>query len=348
MTGSADRGATRPKLKFAAVNFRGTPAEYVKWVRVAEDVGFDLIGTGDSQSLWPELNVLLTLTALNTSRAAIGPVVSNPLTRHPAVAASAITAIQHLAEGRAFFGMSSGDSAVFNLGLRPARVDGVADYGTTVKTLCAGEAATYQGHELQLHWPARPVPLYLAAEGPRMLRLAGRIADGVFVANGLTPEVVHDTIRLVAEGATEAGRDPAVIEIWWLVKFLPAPSVAEGIEMSQFTLASSANHVFRFDFEGKHVPEQFHEPIRKLQEEYVFSEHARVQSSGRNAQLVHQLGLTEFLAERFAITGPMGHCIERIEEVASYGAVNLLLTQLVPDPIAEMRKWDKELFPRIR
>lgn len=335
-------------IKFAAVYFQKTPAQYVEWVRVADEVGFDLIGTGDSQSLWPELYVLLTLTALNTSTAQVGPVVTNPITRHPAVAASGIAALQDVSDGRAFYGLGSGDSAVYNLGLKACRVDEVAEHADVIRRLCNGEAVDYRGDEIQLHWPTRRVPIYLAAEGPRMLRLAGRIADGVFVAGGLSPEVIAHTRALIAEGARSAGRDPDDIEVWWMVKFLLAESEQAGIDTLKFTLSSSANHAFRFSFDDKLVPERYQEPIRKLQERYVFSEHAQVHSSGANAALVEELGLTDWLAERFAITGPPELCAERIQEIASMGASNLLLTQLVPDPLAEMRRWSRDLFPLVR
>lgn len=59
-------------------------------VRLAESLGYDYIGVADSQSLFRELIVSLTVAAMETDRVHVGPSVSNPLTRHPAVMASAI------------------------------------------------------------------------------------------------------------------------------------------------------------------------------------------------------------------------------------------------------------------
>jgi 5,10-methylenetetrahydromethanopterin reductase len=59
------------------------------------------------------------------------------------------------------------------------------------------------------------MPTYLAASGPRTLRLAGQIADGTAIRTGLTPEIVRDSIAQVHAGAREAGRDPAEIDLWW-------------------------------------------------------------------------------------------------------------------------------------
>ena len=67
--------------------------EYLDWVEAAEEVGADVIGLGDGQDLWLELYTTLALTAGKTKRARLGPTVTNPLTRHPAVTASAIATL---------------------------------------------------------------------------------------------------------------------------------------------------------------------------------------------------------------------------------------------------------------
>ena len=70
----------------------------------------------------------LTVAALETERVQIGPSVTNPLTRHPAVMASAIASLHELSGGRAFLGIGTGDSAILNLGLRPARLRALREY----------------------------------------------------------------------------------------------------------------------------------------------------------------------------------------------------------------------------
>src|SRR5579875_253482 len=93
---------------------------YRRWLDVGEAAGFELLSTGDSQSLWGDPFVSLAVAAQVTARPRLGVVVSNPRTRHPAVAASALVALQQLSGGRMFFGVSSGDSALRNIGVRPA------------------------------------------------------------------------------------------------------------------------------------------------------------------------------------------------------------------------------------
>src|SRR5437763_15449220 len=81
--------------------------------REAEECGFDLLGVADSQSVFRELYVALTLAARETSRIRLGPVVTNPLTRHLVVTASAISSVDEISGGRAMLGLGSGDSAIY-------------------------------------------------------------------------------------------------------------------------------------------------------------------------------------------------------------------------------------------
>src|SRR6478609_7372229 len=76
-------------------------------MRVAEDAGFEFMWFGDSHLIWQEVSPYL----------AVGPLVSNPVTRHPTVMASMIATIAQLYEGRAVLGVGRGDSAVRALGL---------------------------------------------------------------------------------------------------------------------------------------------------------------------------------------------------------------------------------------
>ena len=116
--------------------------------REAEESGFDLLGVADSQSVFRELYVALTLAALNTRRVRLGPLVTNPLTRHLVVTASAISSIDELSGGRAMLGIGSGDSAIFTLGAPPATVAGLEDAAGTLAAspaACPSSAAAGRG-----------------------------------------------------------------------------------------------------------------------------------------------------------------------------------------------------------
>jgi 5,10-methylenetetrahydromethanopterin reductase len=332
-----------PRLRFGTDYYALEFDHYAKTIRTAEEIGLDLVGHGDSQNLWHDVYVGLTVAAMNSSRIRIGPMVTNPVTRHPAVTAGALSSLQELSGGRVVAGIGGGDSAVLNIGARPAPFAEFAEYVSTVRELTSGRAVNYQGNRLQLQWARRPVPVYISAEGPRKLRLAGAIADGAIVSNGLTREVIADTIQTVAEGARAAGRSPDEIEIWWVVNFAFAPTEEEGLDELSWLLAGSADHVFRFSMEGKRVPPEHADGVRELMANYQHSRHSMM-NENPNGALVDTYGLRQWLGERFAVTGPPAHCVERLREIISYGATNLIFTQLVPDQIGFMQKLRAEVL----
>src|SRR5438128_3765635 len=106
-------------MRFGVVMAPDNLTQLRQRAQMAEAVGFDYIGVADSQSLFRELYISLSVISMATSQVRIGPTVTNPLTRHPAITASAIASLNELSSGRAFLGISSGDSAVLNLELRP-------------------------------------------------------------------------------------------------------------------------------------------------------------------------------------------------------------------------------------
>lgn len=321
-------------------------AEVAEHARLAEAAGFDLLGIGDSQSLFQEVYVSLVMAAVHTSRTRLGPSVTNPLTRHPAVTAAAIASVNELSGGRAFLGIGTGDSALLNLGLRPVTMDGLREYVKTVRDLWSGTPAAYRGATVRLEWARQPAPIFLAAEGPRTLRLAGEIADGVIVGTGLLPDVIADSLERIREGAKAAGRDPEAIEIWFLVKACLAESRSAAIEEIKMALAASAHHAFRFTLEGKRVPAELVAPIERLKAAYQPHVHESLGPSP-NARLVDDLGLAEYLAARFAVAGSPAQVAKRIRELAAVGAKRLLVTAIVKEPGAFLSTWRDQVRPAL-
>lgn len=324
--------------------------EYARWLDVAEGSGFDLLTCGDSQSLWAECFSMMMFAACHTTAPDLAITVSNPMTRHPAVTASACASVQQVAEGRFRYGISSGDSALRNIGVSPANVATIEAYATCVKIMTAGGQASWDGAPQTLHWLDRPTPtpVWIAAEGPRTQRMAGRIADGVVLSNSLTPERLSIAMENLALGAADAGRDVDDIEIWHMCNLLFAPTEEEGIHSIRSVLAGTANHVFRFTLEGKGLPDELVEPMRGLMSDYQSRHHAQPGGDNPNNDLVDNYGLREWLARQGTIAGPPERCIERLREVAGYGVRNLIVSQFVSDPYEWMHTFSTEVLPAFR
>ena len=317
----------------------------VEDARLAEDVGFSMVGVADSQSVFRELYATMALCAQATRRVLIGPSVTNPVTRHPAVAASGIATVDEIAPGRAFFGIGSGDSAILNLAERPATLADLRAYIDAVRALHAKREAEWRGRTARLTWAPRAVPIYLSAEGPRTLELAGEICDGVIVNVGLESTLVREAVARVHAGARRVGRDPAAIDLWCMVRANVTDDVARGIEEIRMELASNAHHVFRFTLEGKHVPSELADAIRRVQEGYQPSAHEALGLSPNARLLDAEPALRAYLAERFAAVGPPQECAEKLRPVMAAGIDSFLVTGFVPARTRLIRTLGDEVLP---
>jgi len=182
-------------------------------VRRAETLGWDAALQPDSQLRRRDTYVLLAAAARATQRITLGPLLANPINRHPTVTASSIATIDELAPGRTLLGWGVGDTAVRLAGLRPARVKELETGTRLMRALLDGEAIEV-GAERPARLPHhRPVPIWIAAGGPRTLRMAGGVADGVFIRVGIHAANIGTAVDLIGTGAREAGRDPATVRL---------------------------------------------------------------------------------------------------------------------------------------
>jgi len=336
-----------PRARLGLLCLPRSVASAVADARLAEDVGFSLVGVADSQSVFRELYATMALCAQATRRVLIGPSVTNPITRHPAVAASGIATIDEVAPGRAFFGIGSGDSAILNLAERPATLADMRAYVEAVRRLQAKGEAEWRGRTARLTWAPRAVPIYLSAEGPRTLELAGEIADGVIVNVGLEPALVRDAVAHVHAGARKVGRDPSAVDLWTLVRANVTDDVAAGIDEIRMELASNAHHVFRFTLEGKHVPGELADAIGRVQKGYQPAAHEALGASPNARLLEAEPALRAYLAERFAAVGPAAVCADKLRGVVEAGIDGLLVTGFVADRARLIRALGEHVLPRL-
>lgn len=198
-------------------------AAIARAARAAEAGGFDAIWTLDSPLLAGRLRdpyLALAACAPVTDRITLGVAVTNPESRHPAATACAALSLDELCGGRMVLGIGSGNSAMRTVGLaagdaggtHTARRQVLRETVEFMRTLFAGKAVSLGGQDLRLS-EARRVPIYVAATGPRMLELAGEIADGVIVHVGIHKTCVEWAIASIRRGAEAVGRDYREIEI---------------------------------------------------------------------------------------------------------------------------------------
>ena len=181
--------------------------ELVRLVKIAEDVGFEYAWITDHYN---NKNVYetLALIAAETETIKMGPGVTNPYVRSPAISASAIATIDEISNGRATFGIGPGDKATFDaLGIAWDKpVSTIKAAIADINTLLAGEkteagAALGGAKKVQ-----DAIPIYMGAQGPKMLETAGEIADGVLI-NASNPKDYEAAMPMIKKGIGDQAKD---------------------------------------------------------------------------------------------------------------------------------------------
>ena len=316
-------------------------AEYVRQVRMLDQAGVAMIGCGDSQALYHEQFIRCALAAEHSSNAQVGTWITNPITRHPAVTAAAIATVDDLGPGRAFLGVGTGDSTVYNAGLRPSTLAGLERFIHTVRELHEDGSSTWQGKECHLTWVKRRIPIGMAVSGPRAMRMAGRLADIVWVCFGLQEEEVAIARGYLEEGAREAGRSIDDIDVWWMVQFNVDDSREAAVDAIKANLASSGHIIFRYGLEGKAVPAEYAEQMGELARRYKPIQHFG------NVGLTDDLGVTDYLARRLAIAGTPEECVADIKRLEGLGVDKLFFYTSLPDKDRLFSRLVDEVMPRI-
>ena len=190
--------------------------------RYAESRGFQTAGFVDSPLIVADPFVAMTLAAERTSTLRLGTMLAIPSNRNVATLATAIGTVNRLTPGRTFLGIGSGFTGRAVFGLRPVPVERFSEYIAACRTLLAGGEIIHrdgaQSRPIRLrHVESRyvacaEVPIYVAADGPRALGVAGRFGDGWITSlqlsnvMGNSADVFADSLALVRQAAADADR----------------------------------------------------------------------------------------------------------------------------------------------
>ena len=243
-------------------------------------------------------------------------------------------------------GIGTGDSAVFNVGMKAASHARLRAYIEAIRSLMATGTAEWEGRTAKLTWTRKRVPIYIAASGPRTLQLAGEIADGVVINTGLSPEIVKDLIAQVRIGAERAGRSLDEIDMWWLPLTNVAKDKATAIDEIGMSLASAGSHLTYFTTEGKHIPPELMDKVKELGRRYAHDQHDKPE--GPNRRLIFELGLADWLADRYAVAGTPKDCIEKLESAIDAGARQFWMSIHFDDKTRFMRDWSAQVMSAFR
>lgn len=200
----------------------GPLTDLVELAVAAEGLGCRTVWVNDDR-LQKDVFTVLAAIAQSTRDLRLGPGVTNPYSRHPALLATAIATLDELSGARAVLGLGAGGTNHRALGVeRRAPATGVREAVTIIRGLLAGERVTVDdvmhAHAAQLDFvPPRPdLPIYVGARGPKLLETAGALADGVIVGNIASTEGWSYALDHVEAGCRRSERDPAdvALTVW--------------------------------------------------------------------------------------------------------------------------------------
>jgi coenzyme F420-dependent glucose-6-phosphate dehydrogenase len=245
------------------------PVALLDFSRRAEQVGLEIVSVSDHFQPWrhtgghsPAAMPWLAALGQRTDSALLGTSVLTPTLRyHPSVVAQSFATLGCLTPGRVFLGVGTGEAMNETPATgaefpgRKERRQRLAEAIELIRALWSEERVDFEGRFYRTtnatiyDRPDQPVPIYVAASGPLAAKLAGRVGDGFICTSGKDPALYEELLGKVAEGAEEAGRDPAgirrMIEVkvsydrdaeaaitnthWWAALALK-PEQKEGIE----------------------------------------------------------------------------------------------------------------------
>ena len=281
---------------------------------------------------------VLTHIGANTSKINIGPGVTNPYTRTPPQLASAIATVNEVSGGRAVFGIGPGDKVTFDgLGIEWVKpLSMVRETVEIVRKLLTGKKISYDGKVCKIksakldYQKGAEIPVYIGAQGPKMLKLAGEIAEGALV-NGSHPRDFETAVKLLKEGCESAGKNFNDFDVAAYTSFSIADTKEEAEKTAKpvtaFIVAGSPDTVFE-----KHgIPI---EDVKKVRDGFKESFGAAIKA------------VTPEMLDCFSICGSPDECIEQIDSLFKAGVTQMITgSPLGPEKSKSIELIGKEVIP---
>lgn len=325
--------------------------ELMGLIRDIEAAGFDGAGILDSQMLARDAFVVLGQAAAQTTCLELFPAVTNPVTRHASVLASAMQTVAELAPGRTRFIIGTGYTSASTIGRKAATLKQMRECVTQVKALLAGQAVDFNGTQGRLPYAGdRTIPVLMAASGPRAIELAGEIADGVMLLVGFNKGLLDWSLSHLEEGARRAGRRVEDLQVIWAVR----TSMGTSTEAARRHAQPTAVH-WGIRWEGEWarragismpdipIPDAVHAIKPDLSHAPDWEEAIRATS------YMPQETVAE-LCDALGLIGTPAYCANRIIEMEKLGVreIYIMPFETFASPEPEMRACRDVVFPMLK
>jgi len=326
--------------------------ELMRMIQDVEAAGFDGAGILDSQLLCRDTFVTLGQAATQTSRLTLFPAVTNPFSRHVSVLAGAIQTVAELAPGRTKVVIGTGYTSASTIGRKPAALTEMRACMTDLRRLLAGDAVDFHGTRGRLAFASgRPVPLLMAASGPKAIELAGEGADGVMLLVGFHRGIVDAVLTHLEKGARRSGRRLEDLEIVWAVRTVMAETMAEAHRQARPTVVHQGImrvHARWLEYTKLAIP-RFEIP-RSVYDIYPDLSHAQDWEQAIAATAFVPDDVIAQLCDALGLIGTPEHCASRIGDLTAAGVKSLYIMplQTFVGPEQEIRAFRDAVFPRLK
>jgi len=303
-----------------------------------EQAGFDGVGVHDHPSSGRDAYLALALAAQATRRLHLFPATSSPSVRHPLVLASLAHSLDEIAPGRTFLTVAPGFISTRSIGKRRASVAVMREAIRDLQRLLAGDDVEFGSASTHLrNRSARRTPVYVLAAGPRMIELAGEVADGAFLMVGLHSTSIRAARRHLQEGAQRSGRSLTGFPVVFVVTLGLGSDAEVGTRWVRSWFAPDQRFLAYPSASNLHWLKQVGFAV----------EPARDPTTIPEAQ-------ARRIADAFGLFGPPERCAERllqareeagVEHVFLFPAHDLARGYEMPDP--EVAAFERVIRPRL-
>src|SRR5262250_35813 len=326
--------------------------ELIRLIQDVEAAGFDGAGILDSQLLCRDTFVTLGQAATQTSRLTLFPAVTNPFSRHVSVLAGAIQTVAELTPGRTKVVIGTGYTSASTIGRKPATLAEMRACIERLRRLLSGDAVDFDGTPGRLAYAAgRPVPLLMAASGPKAIELAGEVADGVMLLVGFHRGIVDAVLTHLEKGARRSGRRLEDLEIVWAVRTCMAETMPEAQRQARPTVVHQGImrvHSRWLEHTKLSIP-HFEIPA-SVYKIYPDLSHAQDWEAAIAATSFLPDEVIARLCDALGWVGTPEHCAQRIIDLTSAGVRSLYIMafQTFVGPEQEIRTFRDAVFPALK
>jgi len=312
--------------------------DLARFIARCEEAGLDGIGVHDHPSSGRDAYLALALAGRMTQRIRLFPATSSPVVRHPLLLASLAHSLEEIAPGRTDLTVAPGFISTRNVGKGRASVAVMREAIRDVRRLLAGEGVDFGSTPTRLrNRSAVPTPVYLLAAGPRMIELAGEVADGAFLMVGLHPAAVGAALRRLGEGARRASRSLSDFPVVFVVTLGLGSSAEVGAQWVRswfapgqpFLSYPSASN-FWWLREAGFALDEVHDPAAIPRDQ------------------------AQQIADAFGLFGPPERCAERLLQAQEEAGINRVflfpahdLARSYDMPGAEVEAFERVIRPRL-